>query len=761
MQHFVLRAEIWIATTVISVLIIGGMSFYWPRTDESAQSQTPQRVPATERENVEAPEESSPQRPQPAMPVEIQNQNGVNPISPVEKGDDFLLVGNFVEAIKHYQKALDYAEPGSSPARLLVKLGFCSEQAGFLEQSSSYYHRAIQESQSEQVDRLFAISGLSRVWQGQGRLDEALDLLSELFLRSGTNDAIPEEFRQQVVYQLASTIQRIYLMENDYAYGDPLRLEFNWCEPLIEEMLNYGTVPAPSTDTEEDTLNPETREPLTGQLAVRVLQRPGDDANLIAVDLVSEGQPAKSVLEEIGNKTELDIELTGAAGAEIAGRSFAIDARGMSVALVLDNCLASLNLIWQQDGKTVLISHRSEFPDKAEQLMLNYADRVLRWVELTFGRQPRRESSLMHRGNLSLISGDYESARLRYNELLETRPNGELSAKLSFNIAKLEIANQRPAFAVDRFMHSVDQTLDFGIQSAGYTWIGRLELASGNTRNAIYAASRAMAVTDSRQVIQENTMTLARAYLLDNDPYSANRALFDNVDALSDDRTRRIAGIFGSYARFITTASSPDHGYERERLLLSLSAVASDEIEGFVDEMLIGRAFFEVGLTQQSGELFERALSRSDSDTWRERIAFELGMQRYRSGNEDEAAGIFSEIAAVSQDRQGVLAKMMLARIFLQRKEAEACLQICRDLWAGPLEDQDKGITLEIMGKAYQLLDQHHSAAVCFSGMVPEYATPSDNESVDDDTDAPAPPSGVPFNALQPVPETELQEVNE
>ena len=352
----------------------------------------------------------------------------------VEQGDNSLVIGNYVNAYRAYLKANNQAQ-GKPSSLLLIKLGVSSEQAGYLDQAEKFYRQAIQFSTNRENDRLLGLSGLSRVWQAQNRLDESLELLTELFLRYGSDERFPEEIWMQIAYQLSTVIQRQFLLVQPSKYGDVHHTEFLWSEPNIQAMIALD---------DENTTVVDVPSLRVGSIQLEILQRPSEDINLIAVDVSSPVVPISQVIDAFAKDANLSFDLTTKASATIVGRSTKLNVHGLSLALVLDNLIAPLGLMWDQVGNQVQLTHRDEIPEKAVSFRFQQANRMLRWIELSFPQNPRRYSSLLHRGNLSLMADDFDAAGVRYQELLQINPNGELSAKLSFNLAKARFGNRTP-----------------------------------------------------------------------------------------------------------------------------------------------------------------------------------------------------------------------------------------------------------------------------------------------------------------------------
>ena len=385
---------------------------------------------------------------------------------------------------------------------------------------------------------------------------------------------------------------------------------------------------------------------------------------------------------------------------------------------VVDSLVVPLGLAWRQDGEIVQLQHASEIPEALSEFRLQHADRSLRRIELSMTRNLRRDSTLLHRGNIRLISRDLVSASKRYQELQKLTPNGDLAAKLSYNMAMLDLAESRADDAISKLYYSVDQSLDHKIQAASYARIGELELDKGNLDGAIYAAARGIALVSDEQVRQDLVLTLARSYLLKSDPFSANKVLFDNADSIIDPSANRKAAVLGAYARYLGAPAVEGLQNQAERLIIALTSITPEDTANFIDALIIGRAFFEVGFTSRSTKLMKQAQSKATREFWSRKIAYEVGTHHYRSGDFFEAEEVFEQLAG-GDDEIGTKAKLKWAEISLAADAPDRSLELCKQLWTRQLDHSEKVATLSLMGKSYQQLGRHRAAAVCFSGMVP------------------------------------------
>lgn len=717
-----LRAEVWLTTTLISLGIIGALIYNWPRSAEVEKGESPTPTASSLPERI--PDEGQPEEED--LLANFPKREGFENTASndeIERGDKFLLVGNHEAADRIYRKVVkDLSEP--LPTWLLLKIGLNSEQAGNLEDAESWFAKAVRQSPGDSVTRTIGMLGISRIWEQRNQLKEAADVLTELFNRYGSVESVPAEIRTQIAYQLGTVKTRRFLEEHIARFENAGDLMFYWCKPNIHAALDF----------ERDSVT--SLEVVEQENEFTLLQRPAAEIGLIAIDAKLSRMPLSEFFAKCASEARVGVNLSPNARALVNGRSTRINVRGMSLAMVFDNLCSPLDLYWVQTGDQVDIRHKSELGEQVALNSYKIADRMLHWIELATPDSRRREASLLHTANLRMLIEDFDAAANKYDTLEKLAPNDELIARLSFNIGLLQLKRGEKRKAVDRFFFSVDQSLDQEVQSVGYARIGKLELESGFPARAIYAASRGLTLA-TRQIERERIMmVLAKSYLLVSDPFTANKVLFEHSDQIQTPSVQRLAAVYGAYARYLGTAPAVGLRNEGERMVVALAAVEPDDLTDFVDMLLVGRAFFEVGFTSRSTELLEKSFEAAKSENWSRRIAFEIGVNHYREGNYQLAADVFEKLSASLSDEAGVLAKIKLAEISLYLRKPRRCVNLCNELWEVELTDQQKANLLSVMGNAYQQLDLHHAAAVCFSGMLPQAVDSSPLKDIELDRDS-------------------------
>lgn len=739
----VFRTEtLWI-TAFLAIGAVGGLVYNWPDSVVADPEMAPEATPASLAEASLDPApidatvaEQTPLRENPqvadqplhADSVTQQNdtagqqeeEGGIwSAISPPSKrsqpidvnvlklGDNYLTGGNSIGAYQHYTKLWQRASlPVDSS--VLIRLGLSAEQAGLLAESAKHYRNAIRVSKRGSIQQVLSLLGTARVWELEGQLNDAIALLSELFLLYNHED-YPNIVRQLIIRQLADCLQKRLIQTNLVATAladEPM--QYHWCPLEIYPILEAADFKPPA----EPEGNPGT--------GLKLLQNPRGDASLILVEAQLDGVSVLKLLADISQLSGIRLDVTERAKSALVGRLANVDSPAISVSLLLDQVLEPLELSWSQSDDSIAVMAHTELTERdAASYDLARTQRMQRQVQLNFPNGVVRTASIMNEGNNARLSGGWELANEKYRAAREANPLGELNAKLFFNEASLGLVRDEKLNALHACYMTLDQTLSTELQANVYSMIAELELEFGQPAKAITAASRGIRRAEDPQLITRSAMTLARAYLLSGDPFSANSVLFDASADLTGERNKRLASVFGTYARYQHV--KPKHGLQDEgqRLLMALSALDPNDVQTFADALIVSDAFTSVGLRSKAIDSLQVALDIAPPGYWNDKIRLQLARMYYDATSLELANATVESFGSVSADLLPTIL-LLHASIQLDMGNLEACESICRRILAMDTDKELQADTLNKLGETLQRSGQHYAAALCFAGLLPE-----------------------------------------
>ncbi len=235
----------------------------------------------------------------------------------------------------------------------------------------------------------------------------------------------------------------------------------------------------------------------------------------------------------------------------------------------------------------------------------------------------------------------------------------------------------------------------------------------------IKATGRALATASSDQQERLAALTMARSYLLNNQPFSANQVLFEHRQAFTDSEQQPAAAVLGSYARYVGITDKNSLSAEANRLLTAVAMASDQSYENFLDIYIAGRAYQELGFQEKAIEKLTLAAESTTIMAWKRQFLFELAVQLTIADKLDEATSVFEFLIAGEIDQWHLKSRLQLAQVYLRGPRLQDCIDICESLLSSDLTEAEKQSTLNTMGQAYRIRGEHHSAALCFAGALP------------------------------------------
>ncbi|HMO14446.1 MAG TPA: tetratricopeptide repeat protein [Pirellulaceae bacterium] len=655
-------------------------------------------------------------------------------ISLVAEGDAYLIAGNSAIATNRFQSALKLT--GRITNELSLRLAFSAELSSNAGLAADHYRRILANNPST-IHRWLALSGLSRTWIERGNRLEAISILADLFLESMENNDFPLELRAQVGYQLGRSLEEMVLQNYHFDATRPDGVVFYSASPRVEDVLplidmraNAKNVRQPTTQSDwfsESSANSEhhlkdadiTPKEITG-LEITLIQRPSELLDLMVVDIQSTLVPILELIKQLAATCQTELYASDEAMRLVSGRAKAIVGSSFSVSMLLDSLTLPLGIFWHQDENGLHLLSLDERPDLASIYLRAAFERTYRRFALKYPGDHRVSSSIFARANVRFIEGDLDAAATHYQELRVKNLKGELLAMLFYNVGKVEMRFGRNESAIRSFYLTVDQSYNQELQSAAYWLIGQLSLESNRLSEAIKTSGRALSLAQSEQQKRLAALTMARAYLLSNQPLSANQVLFENRFYFAKSELFVSASVLGSFARYVGMTDDSSINSEANRLLSAVANAKPDQLNSFIDIYIASRAWQELGFRDKAIEMLTLAASNTSILAWRYQILFELGVQLNLAQETERATAIFEFIRNEESNGWRKKALIQLAHIYLHQQKYKESLSACESLISDDLSDEDKQQTLNLMGRAYRQLGEHYSAALCFAGMIPK-----------------------------------------
>jgi hypothetical protein len=714
------RIELWIFTTLFSVGVILGMTYLDMMAVDEPPATTvvePKEVP----NDLSVSEEflaTSPRLVPELSEAEIHHDAQL-----LTLGDRYMVAGNYSLALEKFRLYEKHIVGDRSV--ILLRKAFCHEQQNHIQLAEKIYRDA-QTSARNKNHQLLASLGRSRCLLQRGKKRFALEQIADHLLTLDGDSSIASDAKAQLVFHFAKVLQSQAIFEKQ-AFENSKR------DSLGKPLQQQDLLQPESVIFEEYQPNPETllaalatppAEPALsrrGETAIEIKQRSGDSATLISLSATAGIQPIMTLVQELAKAAEVNLQISPQAERRMAGRAHALALNAVSLASLLDQLLTPDNLAWYQTGKQINVIAKSEMQVTEESVdyWFDLAQRALRRFEIDFSENDRRNASLLARTNLSLLRGELNIAANLYQELEQIQAAGEMQAKIFFNQAKLNQRRQRINEANRLFYLAVDQTRDPNLESSSYCLLAQNLLAQSDLEGSITAGRRgiSMAVTYPQKRVA--SLNLARAYLLNNDPFSANLILFKNREFFEESQHQPIASVLGAYARFMGVSDQDGIRIARNRLLTSISMLENQELLTSADFYVIAMAYQQLGFSDLAVQAMKQAIAKTDLQDWARKITFELAVVQYNRKQFQASVELLESLTDLD-DQWKIKGLLQMAQMLNDRSDTDSCIKICKQVWSSDLTLGQRDVVLRLLGTSYQSKGEHHSAALCFAGMLPD-----------------------------------------
>lgn len=749
------RVEYWVISTLFCCGLIAGLLLSWPG---SSTPHPPNPLP--DREPLDSASSHRLLRSL-AIDLGVDEQLSLEETAArvVRQADQNLLLGNYAGAVKLLQSLLKQHE-AQKDAGLLVRLALAEERRGSLQSAEKIYLQAIKQP-ATQVVELAGLTGLARVWLELDKSDLALELLSDLALHS-------EGYREASPYLSGDILALLAFAAREQALKtiEPHPYELsgvNFGEPqvdlelLIDLLQSASSVTGPSgpadpaapaspagfpqesaTHTEpggsatppiesvaghqESTsssnpaalLESDTTR-ITAPTGVAILQAESNSADQIILACHCEVTALPILLEQLATHTGLGLEFAAGASERLSGRSKAIHASQLTLANVLDALLAPIDLQWSQNGDQIQIYPPGDHPERywLESAFRNWSH----FLNVT-GKDRRTIFAYFEQGSLQLLKGDINLAATHFQLALQHGAKQDLAAQVHLNQARIDAGLGRHEEAIATLFRAVDVAENKHLTAQAYYFIGAIAANLGQMEVATNTSSRAISLSQDDPLTVQAVLVLMRAYLLQNKPFAANQALYQQRERFTSEIDILRASFLGSYARYLGTELEEARRNESYRLLASLTALESTP-GNTIDRYLAARAYQSLGFDGHAVTQLQQALGTSLVDYWQSRVLYELALQMRAQNNRDEAARYLELLTHSSSPELAASARIQLVELQLDNRDFVAVITSARELLQSKLNSEQQRALLTMLGLAYRQTGEPYAAALCFAGMLP------------------------------------------
>ncbi|GAB5440476.1 MAG: hypothetical protein Fues2KO_08250 [Fuerstiella sp.] len=631
----------------------------------------------------------------------------------IAMADDELRGGSYANALRIYQVAFEQVE-GIGKAAVLYRMGLCAEASGnYLEAADRY----------RQVTRSFS----STPWGPIGRLGEArcLAALGRIeSLSAGTmrpvlldQSMFSPAVRGELMHVCGRAFCRAFLPD-----GAP---------PLLEDT---GLIMPPwltDPDRELDILpallksEPQALAAPKFELLQQTDRLPGSTY----LKAFSPTAPVDQLLQAVCDGSGFQLQLTESSKAALRGRTQQLQCPDVNLATVLDGLTIPFGLFWWHDEQGVHIATSAEAEHAAVvAFQRQFGIRLLQNALVHSPDSDQASFSRLALGVLQFQNGSPVEAAYTFQSQMEIDPRSEVESEAAFNLGKCYLASAQLGEARNAFLLAVDASLhNPNTAVVAYLYVGRMQIEEGHFQSAVSSMVRALAMCRDTDLEPHAALLLASAYLMADSPEGASSVLMERREEFESHRGRNAGAFLSALSRFQRAVLPGPRERAGRALVTALTRFRPQHQFGSHWMYLHARACEDLGLIPQAIQGYTETVKRLPAAPLRQQAMVRLAAQFRFERRLDEAALLLSGVSEAPESRLGQQISMQAALIALDRGDGQTAVDHCRKVIRSTEEEGVRRAALQVMGKAYEQLNNHKAAVYCFAGMLP-HQTPAEQQ---------------------------------
>lgn len=629
------------------------------------------------------------------------------------EGDLRYLAKNYHGALSVYEKLQSAYGNSASGEAISYRRALCLERLGQSDQALALFRDIVDRSHEDAL-RDAARLGLARVWRDQARPDPARAILYGVLLNSATNPTVLGAALHETAQVTAAEVEPPdsrwfrpgYIIRRFPEVADE---QFTLDLALPGNIVEAGRFPTGLTVLDQFTPNPRD----------------------IIVSAEYTSVSVANFLSEVASKAGLSFQMDTVLRQSLQARSIRLSFRELSLATVLDAILEPTGLFWRvEDGQIAIASLADLTRDEIQSHRLEQALRLGRRAVALHSDVPPMLSTSLCLGNLSYWSQNYPDAIGAYREIQRRSQASNVIAVVSFNEAKCLLAMDQRREAEEPLYRAIDAGRGQTVESVAYIYLGKLFLENWQFDNATRHLARGLSLARDVEIQGVAAVTLAAAYLLDDNTQTANQTLYDQRAVLQDEPVRSQAAFLSSLARYRSAVTPLEEVQRGRHLANSLGLVEASRFFSGVGYLLVSQAYQELGLADQQEATLTAAIDVVPESRLRHELQLNLARQLHEAARYSDAEETYLRLADADAGDRSREARIGIAEIAYATKQLDYCLRQCYELVGQQeLTLEQKQRILRLMGTIYQSRQQHAQAALCFAGMVPAMATDDASQS--------------------------------
>ena len=628
-------------------------------------------------------------------------------------GDEHFLERRYEVAL-HYYQSLGSVDHTRLPAELRYRVGLCQEGLGLWDEALENLN-GVSAATDNPVLKAAADFGQARLFLRLNSPGKAASILRSIELRRRTDCVLPGNMSQEIAFLIPIALaHEATSRESLTTSGKPDQIGdlFIWS---LESALAWGNQPQQNEESVGDAVAPANANSFHLNRSKEKTTKPQSIEGM-EINACSKEQPLRLIVESLARECGWNVDWTNLANDKSLDQISNYVTENRPVSLMLTVLCSELQSTWSLNDNRLTICREIENGIQSRQMIGRTLQNLMVW-------NPNHRFTNHCRFSLAQfaeIDGDLPKAALLYSSMVG-RGSSPLAIRAAYTAGTIyfRIGDlSRASFQLDFVVNAAP---GHELHTESLILLGRVLLELGETQEAVFQFRRA---TEARKHPQDQARAaafLGMALLIQEKYHEAAEAILAHRFQFDEPGIRSAGSLVTALARWKSLSGEKQES-EAAFLYRALVAVKTEsepfgKMFGQTGQLLIGRAYSELGLDDQMAELYLRMQSTGVTETVDLELTYSLANYESLKGHTDTARAMWSTITNRESNRWTNRARMRLAEMALNESQPSECLKHCESIQVG--EGINRLEVKKLMGKAFEQLGDDVRAARCYAGQSP------------------------------------------
>lgn len=624
-------------------------------------------------------------------------------------GDRDFYARRFEVALQYY-RSLGSTQVERLPVDIQYRIALCHEGLGQWDEAMDGLRRVCSLAEGPAL-KAAASFGQARIFLRKNDPRSAASQLRSTEFQTRGHFQLPESLTREVAFLLPFAVAQVATAQQRDGFHHHL--------PLSSELIAWSLDPAIawSEDNIQSVQQPADALSVTNHFSCRLVnssesrdseQKP--TARL--VDFSFQQASLRQILETLASECGWTIRWSAQPSDTLLDRTVDFASPGRPVSLALTSLCSELKSTWSLDGNQLLIQPEDAAGQRLRKMAVETLTDLIDWNPgHRLGNHVRYSLA-----QLAHYEGDNSRAATMYSTLVG-RDSSPIAVRAAYHAGHISFQAQDYSSASFHLGYVVNGAPNHQVYSESLLLLGRLLLDQGDYQQAVFQLRRGT-VTESRPDNRGRAaVLLGMAYLAQEKYTEAAEAILDNKKHFDDPEVRNAAAFVTTLARW---QSSKGEFQEREanfmyRALASL--LKTSDWLGQTGQMLIGRAFSELGFDSKMAEIYTHLLAQGATRAIEPELVFSLANYEYSTAQVESATKRWTALAVGDNVRWSNRARLRMAEVALAENRPKECVEVCQQI------KTEEGIVhmdlCRMLGRAYEKLGDNAMAVRCYAGNRP------------------------------------------